>query len=671
MQDILTRLAASTADPLPDCAALIEALRPADVDDAADARRRIAGLTACLDTDPALRAGVRDALFRLFRTRRQVRLYAEAGILPNAGFFSEMRRRLAHTLLPEVPDPDDLKDVLGRLFSRRDDARWIESAGEEAWMDLLAALRFDEVSWPAELPGGLAQLMEALTVVSYRIADIGLDPELMRVESQESDAGGRFESPFIAQNRELLAYLDQFRAWWADRRCEIAEDERHLLVLLDQCHAAIARLRRRAAQEGTSLVLTYRLHRLRQHLERCAALIGVLAALHRERLGREALRPLVRLFATLVDAERRKNDLADFWRQHVALLALRVTENAGSHGEHYITETRTEYLAMLRSAALGGIVIAGMAMLKIALGTLALAPMTEALAFSLNYALGFVLIHMLHGTVATKQPAMTANAIAASIGEAQGKARDLEALTTLIARTVRSQLIAILGNVGVALPLAALLVLAGSAWSGTPVIDADKARHLLADTHPLTSGALIYAATAGLCLFLAGLIAGYVDNLAAYGRIGERLARLGAPRRLLGAARWQRLARYLGTHLGALASNFCFGFLLGGTWAVGMLFGLPIDIRHVAFSSAFLGFSLATLDLAGHAALFAWAALGVALIGLLNLAVSFALALWIALRARQVTFAQSRQLLASLGRRLWRQPRQFFLPPRAGGDDLV
>ena len=91
------------------------------------------------------------------------------------------------------------------------------------------------------------------------------------------------------------------------------------------------------------------------------------------------------------------------------------------------------------------------------MGYLHLPPLTEALLFCLNYGLGFVFIHVIHGTVATKQPAMTANAIAATIGDPAGRGRDLEELTTLIARTSRTQAIAILGNVGVALPVAAVL----------------------------------------------------------------------------------------------------------------------------------------------------------------------------------------------------------------------
>jgi site-specific recombinase len=120
------------------------------------------------------------------------------------------------------------------------------------------------------------------------------------------------------------------------------------------------------------------------------------------------------------------------------LIALRVTDNASAHGEHYITETRGEYAAMARSAAVGGCIIAGMACCKILLAKAPMPPLTGAIVFCLNYALGFCLIHIVHGTVATKQPAMTANAIAATISQSDGKLRDIDMLTGLIARTVRS-----------------------------------------------------------------------------------------------------------------------------------------------------------------------------------------------------------------------------------------
>jgi len=322
---------------------------------------------------------------------------------------------------------------------------------------------------------------------------------------------------------------------------------------------------------------------------------------------------------------------------------------------------------MARSAMIGGFVISFMACLKIVLAKAEMPPLTGAIAFCLNYGLGFCLIHILHGTVATKQPAMTANAIAASISEAGGKLRNIEALTNLIARTCRSQIIAILGNVGIAIPLSALIAFAVLAISGEHFTSPEKSQHLLAEQSLIHSGALFYAAIAGACLFISGLISGYYDNYAAYNRIPERILQLGWPKRLLGEARMRRVAAYIGDNLGALAGNLLFGFLLGGTTLFGLLVGLPIDIRHVAFSSAFIGIACVGLDLAPGLWLFFWAALGVAAIGFMNLTVSFALALNVALRSREVSDAQWKTLARSVVAHLFRQPRDFFLPPGKTG----
>ena len=63
---------------------------------------------------------------------------------------------------------------------------------------------------------------------------------------------------------------------------------------------------------------------------------------------------------------------------------------------------------MFFSAAGGGILIALMALYKIHIGTLGFGQFATSVLSGLNYGIGFMLIHMLHCTVATKQPAMTA-----------------------------------------------------------------------------------------------------------------------------------------------------------------------------------------------------------------------------------------------------------------------
>jgi site-specific recombinase len=103
--------------------------------------------------------------------------------------------------------------------------------------------------------------------------------------------------------------------------------------------------------------------------------------------------------------------------------------------------------------------------------------------------------------------------------------------------------------------------------------------------------------------------------------------------------------------------------MLGGVSALGHMTGLPLDIRHVAFSSAQLGYALAGSGFSPAWGLFFMSALGVALIGLTNLLVSFALALWLAFRARQLDARRYLKLLQTVWALFKAEPRRFFFPP--------
>jgi site-specific recombinase len=104
--------------------------------------------------------------------------------------------------------------------------------------------------------------------------------------------------------------------------------------------------------------------------------------------------------------------------------------------------------------------------------------------------------------------------------------------------------------------------------------------------------------------------------------------------------------------------------MLGSTGVIGIILGLPLDIRHIAFSSANIGYAVLGFDFELPLKAVLWGALGVALIGMTNLAVSFALALRTALRARRVEFEHWMPLLGAIWRRFRQHPRSFLLPPR-------
>ncbi|WP_052185230.1 site-specific recombinase [Methylotenera versatilis] len=635
-------------DPIQLLAEIVAAVRPSGLHKIKNAMHSLQELCDILRDNKAYADCLQYAVLKLIQVYRPISIFADSGIQPSSGFFSELNRRVSHRVLPEAIDKRYLKDIFALIFTQANDEQWVLALPDEIWLQLIDVLHFEDAE-PVIVEAIYHELLKASQILSYRLSSSGLEPELVKNHEDLE----KHTSPFIIQNEEITAVVN------AENATET--DVSHVLIMLDQCRQVITKTRKNSSQNGTSIRLTFLLQRMTQQLDRLETIFSIIVGIKNKTTVKiEALR----LFKDLVYAECHKNDIRQHLRENVELLALRVTENASRAGEHYITTTRSEYFKLMRSAAGAGFIIAIMAVLKILIGKQHFAPLTEAILFSLNYGLGFVLIHTLHFTVATKQPAMTAAAIAGSIGSSDGKTKDLDKLVKTISQTMSSQTIAILGNVMVVLPLSILISWLIFQFTGHYFVDVEKARQLLTDNDPSKSGAVLYAGVAGVCLFLSGLIAGYHDNLAIYNKIPQRLAALKWLQKLLGPARLNRFANYIENNLGALAGNFYFGCLLGGMSGLGVLLGLPIDIRHVTFASAFVGFSAFTLDFNFTLNMFLMAGLGIYLIATTNLAVSFGLALYVAMKSRKVNFAQWRLLFVKVLSRLNQHPEEFLLPPK-------
>jgi site-specific recombinase len=470
------------------------------------------------------------------------------------------------------------------------------------------------------------------------------------------------------------------------------EDARHLLVMLDQCEEVILKVRRRTLAAGTSVSLTYLLVALTQSIDRLRKLLFLVDTsgelpgapnMDLLALAIEATPPAeptisprraaaIALAQELAEAHNTKYQVRGLVRDNIDLLARNVTENASRTGEHYIAERRSELRQMFNQAAGAGVIISCMALIKILMSYLQRAPLIEAALYSLNYSLGFALVHVLHFTIATKQPAMTAARIAAALHESDQKGRyrqaDADSMAALVNKVFRTQVVAVLGNLATVIPLSFLLALGYWYLFGHHLVNPDKARHLIHDSHPWESLALLHAAIAGVWLFVSGLVSGYYDNKALYTRMGLRVQQLHGLRRLLGKERLERLGRYVEDNLGGLMGNVIFGVLMGVTATVGYLLGLPLDIRHVTFSSANFAIGFVGLDYQVGLETIGITALGIFLIGAVNLLVSFGLALWVALRARKIRFYHGVKLLSALGRRLRAAPLDFFIGPKEYGE---
>ena len=637
---------------------LIDELRVSDKEPTL-ANQNIQELIDILRQHPEYADGLSSFVLKLIIEYRQIALYTDTGIMSDQGFFNSLRRLIGHRFLPLLPQEDSVVELVGYLFDKRSDERWLANIKKDKWDELVELLKVDEQHLNL-VATAKNSILNAIIILSYRISGIGLHPDLMEFYPQMLN----YSASFVAQNQEAVLYVNQYREaheldTLTDITPEKAVDPAPLLVMIEQCEDIVATIRKRIYKTGISIRLTNMMLRLDQSLQRMRILTELVADNYDKRD-----QALIELIQALITTASRRYSIGYLIDNNTKLLSRKVTENASRVGEHYISTDKSGYQKMFKKASIGGFIIAFMATLKILAYNLALAPMGRAFINSMIYGLGFVFIHIVHGTVATKQPAMTAAAIASTISDGSGKkSHQLNKLSELVVDILRTQFVAIMGNIMLAIPVALIISFAWLQYTGAPMINTDKAAHLLHDLDPFHSLALPHAAIAGVYLFLSGLIAGYYDNLAVYNQIGARIQRHKLLQYLLPKTWLQRLGGFIEANLGAIMGNFLFGVFLGSTATIGYLFGLPIDIRHIAFASANLAHGLFNIS----ANQWDWqivfiSILGVALIGMVNLMVSFSLALFVALRSKEVKFMEWSRLTKQLFSHMLTHPSDFFWP---------
>lgn len=600
-------------------------------------------------------------LLTLIARYRQVSLYTDMGILADNSFFAEFYGLIGYRLLPPAPDDKDLVYVFYRLFSSNATRQWIELVDTQNWLRLSLLLHVPDDQEP--LMNGLrANILRAIIVLAHRISGTGLHREMMEAFPQPADDPQAFIELTYEVREFANAYEKSVLAASDAPLPQHPADPSQILVLVEQIEHLVQNIRRRIHKTGVTVRGTNRMVRLEQSVERLELLIMLLS----ERPNAER-RALIELMHTLYEGAYRQISVRYLLASNTALLSRKVTDNASKVGEHYISTDKRGYRKMYKKAALGGVLIGIMATIKILGSKLALSLFGTAFMNSMIYGLGFVLIHIIGGTVATKQPAMTAAAIASTISETSGrKATQLAKLAELVVDIMRTQFIAILGNISIAMPLALLISVVWYYGFGTPIIGYGKADHLLHDLNPFTSLAIFHAAIAGVYLYISGLIAGYYDNLAVHNKIGARIRHHPWLNRHLSTIRVEKFASFIEQNLGAIMSNFIFGVCLGSTAIIGTILGLPLDIRHIAFASANFSHGLFNIytntGVMPDLGLIFVSFLGVVLIGLVNLLVSFSLALLTALRARNVKVFEWKNLLDMVATHFITQPLDFFLP---------
>ena len=606
---------------------------------------------AAFEADEALRLRLQLWWQRFSATVDITTLLADFGFAPRTAMVTELTERLRLKLLPGTPETIDAAELFSIALPHEFDARWLTALPEPLLQRLTALLV------PEEAQQGIGfwrhALLGAITYCAGQILANGFSPELRLRMSEEA----REEQPFHALIHDVESFRIEFvHGVRTPERLEQAEQR--LRERLDACRAAIGTVYQHFAAEGISVGLVFRLRQVRTRIVRVRQLLSCLTSEHPEQ---EA----ARLLAGFVSVGRDRRSLRNLWATNSSLLAAKVTERSAETGEHYISHNRSEYLQMVRRAAGGGLFMSVTTLLKFGLAALAFSAFWGGFWAGVNYSISFVLIQLLHWTVATKQPAMTAPAMAAKLKDMQSSedaTHTLEAFVDEVANLVRTQVAAILGNVLVVFPAALILSLLWWQMFGATPLDAAHAQSTLDSLHVLGPSAL-FAAYTGVLLFASSLIAGWVENWFVLRRLDSAIRYNPRFTRWLGKGRAKRWGDFWRANISGFAANISLGMMLGLTPAIAAFFGLGLEVRHVTLSSGQLGVASATFGL-GVLALpaFWWALALLPLNGALNVIVSFYLAFRMALRAHNINGVERSRIYAAIRQRLRSKPSSFFLP---------
>ncbi len=585
---------------------------------------------------------------KLIATLDGTALLADYGFSSNSAFMGELVDRILKKILPGTPETADASALFSLVLCHRFDAQWLSALDEP----LLA--RIAELLQPAQAPNPWqATLLEAITFCTSQIRATGFSPELrLRMSAPAREA-----SPFHALARDFDALREACMASTDEENLPRQAALHQFRERLDACRQAASTVYTHLEAHGISVDLVFQLRQLRERVLRIRALLDCL-------LSAQPAQSTARLLAHLVTVGQERRSVRVLIAANTSLLAAKVAERSSETGEHYITRTMTQYRNMVRQAAGGGALTALTTWMKFGVMTLGFSVFWSGFWAGAGYAASFILIQLLHFTLATKQPAMTAPAMAAKLKDLSEPSA-LDAFADEVTHLVRSQVAAVLGNVILVIPVVVVISALLQLTTGHAMIDAAQA-HYVFKSLTLWGPTALFAAFTGVLLFASSIMAGWTENWFVLHRLDSAMRYNPKITDWLGVVRADRWAIFMRANISGFAANISLGFMLGLIPAFADFFGLGLEVRHVTLSAGQLGAACAALGWGVlHESALWWCVLALPVMGALNLGVSFYLAFRLALRAHNVTGFGRARISEVIGRRWVEAPLSFFWPVSA------
>ena len=615
---------------------------------------RLQSFIVAVKAQPEVEARLKAWWHTLVQTVDITTLLADFGFAPRTAFVSELAERLRRKLLPGTPETVDASELFPLVAPTRFDAQWMNALDEAQVRQLTSILsaepEADALHWQHSL-------MDALAYCTAQIRATGFAPELrLRMDKGNGDIRAFHALPADIEDLRKALFGADLKHSHAPREAELQAVVTRYRNRVEACRHAINSIYTHLEDNGISIGMVFRLRQLRARIVRVRELLDAV-------LSPTPAMSAIKLLARRVIIGQDSKSISALISTNSTLLSAKMAERSAETGEHYITRNSMEYREMLGKAMGGGAVTALTTLLKFMVVGIGLSAFWGGFWASVAYSSTFIMIQLLHLTLATKQPAMTAPAMAA-------KLKDLHSADTVrefvdeVTHLVRSQVAAVFGNVFMVVPAVLLVNVLVQLLLGRPMIGREEAAHVM---HSLTllGPTLLWAGFTGMILFAASMVAGWTENWFVLHRLDSAIRHNPRFTALLGAGRAARWSIFMRENISGFASNISLGFMLGLIPPFTGFFGLELEARHVTLSTGQLAAAAASVGLPVlRLPVFWWCVASIPLIGALNLGVSFYCAFRLALQAHNISKADRARIRAEIWKRWRSHPASFFVPRR-------
>ena len=161
-----------TVEPLVE---FIKTIRPQKPTDSVTAEENLKTAIAYFQkntTEAALFSGY---ILQFIQQKDKTSLLTDVGILSSSGFRRELKQRFNYFLLPEAKDNNSLRFYLEDVFYKDTDYLWVKAIDTNLWVQFFDTINFKAHSNNEVIESIEQAIIDALKVLSYRIAAIGLD----------------------------------------------------------------------------------------------------------------------------------------------------------------------------------------------------------------------------------------------------------------------------------------------------------------------------------------------------------------------------------------------------------------------------------------------------------------------------------------------------------------